>query len=172
MSFKSVLKLVDGLFKSKLRYGIQLLGKVRTSSEDLEGAGFKALQLVQNNLLRTLNGSKIKDMVSIMSMLSKFKLLSANQLNASVKLLEMWKALNMDDYPLVINRQELNREGVSTRADLTSRPIELGKTVLTQRSSVSDAIHIWNKSPTIVTDSLTIYQAKKEIRTFVKSLPI
>ena len=74
-----------GLFTSKLRYGVQLLGKVRTSNEDPECQIFKDIQLVQNNLLRTLNGSKIKDMVSIQQMLEKFNMLSANQLNASVK---------------------------------------------------------------------------------------
>ena len=52
MSFKSVLKLVDSLFTSKLPYGIQHLGKVLTSSEDPEGVDFKAIQLVQNNPLK------------------------------------------------------------------------------------------------------------------------
>ena len=65
------------------------------------GAEFKAIQLVQNNLLRTLNRSKIKDKVSVSSMLEKFNMQSINQLNASVKLLDMWKALNVDNYPLI-----------------------------------------------------------------------
>ena len=98
--------MVDGLFTSKLRYGLQLLGKVRLSIEDPETSEFKAIQIVQNNLLRLLNGTKIKDMVSISVMLKRFKMLSANQLNASMKLLEVWKAINLEDYPLLINRQE------------------------------------------------------------------
>ena len=60
-------------------------------------------------------------------MLEKFNMQSINQLNASVKLLEMWKALNVDNYPLSIKRQEINAEGVSTRADQAGRPIEIGK---------------------------------------------
>ena len=100
LAFKSVIKLVDGLFTSKLRYGLQLMGKVRTSNEDTVGAEFKDIQLVQNNLLRTLNGTKVKDKISIASMLDKFKMQSVNQTNASIKLLEVWKALNLDDYPL------------------------------------------------------------------------
>ena len=59
MAIKSIIKLVDGLFTSKLRYGIQLLGKVRMSVEDPVGADFKAIQMVQNKLLRTLNGTFI-----------------------------------------------------------------------------------------------------------------
>ncbi len=34
MSKKSVLKLVDGMFMSKIRYGLQLYGKVRLEDED------------------------------------------------------------------------------------------------------------------------------------------
>ena len=39
-----------------------------------------------------LNGTKIKDCISTESLLSKFGILSTNQLNAQVKLLETWKA--------------------------------------------------------------------------------
>ena len=54
--------------------------------------------MVQNNLLRLLNGAKIKDMVSIPVMLKRYNMLSANQLNASIKLLEVWKAINLKDF--------------------------------------------------------------------------
>ena len=102
LSTKSVLKLVDGLFTSKIRYGLQLLGKVRLKREDQESADFKAIQLVQNKLLRLVNGTTLKDRVSTASLLQKFNMLSVNQLNAQVKLLEIWKALNVKEYPLKI----------------------------------------------------------------------
>ena len=133
LAFKSIIKLVDGLFTSKLRYGIQLLGKARTSTEDTVAAEFRAIQLVQNNLLRTLNGTKLKDKVSISFMLEKFKMFSVNQLNAGIKLLELWKAINVDNYPLMLKQQENNTEGMSTRADTSRRPIEIGRTALTQK---------------------------------------
>ena len=129
-------------------------------------------QLIQNNLLRTLNGTKIKDRVSISYMLDKYKMLSVNQLNASVKLMMMWKALNKDNYPLTIKRQESNPNGMSTRSDSEGRPIEIGKTILVQKTSVSDAIHLWNSSPKNVTESGSIYRAKMEIKIFAKTLPI
>ena len=66
---KSILKLVDGLFMSKIRYGLQLYGKVRLTSEDAMRGDIQALQKVQNNLLRMLNGTQVKDGVSIESML-------------------------------------------------------------------------------------------------------
>ena len=163
---------MDGLFTSKLRYGIQLMGKVRMTGEDSEGAEFKAVQLVQNNLLRTLNGTKTKDQVSILSMLTKFKMQSVNQLNANVKLLEAWKALNIEDYPLSIKRQSNGTDGMATRADCIGRPIEIGKTNLVQKTFASDLIHIWNKAPNSIKESKTLYQAKRNIKLYVKSLPV
>jgi hypothetical protein len=50
LSKKSILKVVDGIFTSKLRYGLQLYGKVRSKESDPECADFKAIQVVQNNL--------------------------------------------------------------------------------------------------------------------------
>ena len=61
---------------------------------------------------------------------------------------------------------------MSTRADCVRRPIEIGKTALVQKTCVSDLIHIWNRAPKSVTDSKTLYQAKRVIKSFVTSLPI
>ena len=172
LSMRSVIKLVDGLFTSKVRYGLQLLGKVRTLKEDTESADFKAIQLVQNKLLRSLNGTKIKDRVSTASLLTKFGVLSVNQLNAQAKLLEMWKSLNVEDYPLKIKQQEKSETGVNTRASLRGRPMGIGKTNITKNTSISDMIRIWNLAPDKVTESKSIYQAKNQIKSYVKSLPI
>ena len=50
-----------------------------------------------------LNGSKIKDRVSTQSMLEKFGLLSVNRLAAKIKLVEIWKSLNREDYPICLD---------------------------------------------------------------------
>ena len=163
---------MDGIFTSKLRYGLQLCGKARTDNSDPECADFKAIQLVQNKLLRSLNGSKIKDMVSTSSLLLKFGMSSVNQLNAQVKLVEIWKALNVDDYPLKIERQSTQSNGVSTRADSRGKPIGIGKSLITQRSSVSDAIHLWNLAPESITTSNSLFHAKREIKKYARQLPI
>ena len=97
------------------------------------------------------------------SLLLKFGMLSVNQLNAQVKL---------DDYPLKIERQSTQSNGVSTRADSRGKPIGVGKSLLIQKSCISDAIHLWNMAPVSVTSSYSLYQAKKEIRKYVKQLPV
>ena len=172
LTMKSISKLVDGLFMSKIRYGLQLYGKVRIITEDAACGDLQAIQKVQNDLLRMLNGSKVKDRVTIESMLKKFKLDSVNQLNARIKLLEIWKAKNIKDYPLQISQQSTDKQCVITRADKKERPIEIGKCELTQRTCISDAIRIWNRAPSAVTSCKSEYQAKKQIKEFVKTLPI
>ena len=87
LSTRSITRVVDGLLTSKICYGLQLYGKVRTKKEDLKCADFKSIQILQNDLLRFLNGSKIKDKMSIKFLLNKFGALSVNQLGAQIKLL-------------------------------------------------------------------------------------
>ena len=148
----------------------QFVPEVRMKNEDPECGDFKAIQLVQNKLLRLLNGTTVKDRVSTASLLTKFGIMSVNQLNAKVKLLEIWKALNVEDYPLKIKKQSQSENRVTTRNSQNERPIEIGKSNVTQSTSTSDAIRIWNKAPDILKDSKTIYQAKNQIKSFVKNL--
>ena len=92
--------------------------------------------------------------------------------DSSLKRLEVWKAISMDDYPLNLKQQENNTEGMSTRADTSRRPIEIGRTALTQKTSVSASIYLWNWASKSIIESKTLHQAKKEIKVFAKSLPI
>ena len=142
------------------------------TAEDATRGDIQALQKAQNDLLRMLNGTSVKDGVSVESMLSKFKLDSVNQLNARVKLLEIWKARNIVGYPLQISQQSTYNQRMTTRADKKERPIEIGKSALTQRTCISDAIRLWNRAPESVTTSTSEYQAKARIKEFVKTLPI
>ena len=137
---------------------------MRIINEDPECAAFRAIQLVQNSLMRTLNGARITDRVSIQSLLTKFKMTSVNQLNAQVKLLEVWKALNFQDYPLKITLQTVPETGTTTRASLKGRPIEMGRTNLLKSMSTSDAIRIWNLAPASINESAALYQVKNAIK--------
>ena len=131
-----------------------------------------AIQLIKNKLLRSLNGTLLKDRVSTFSLLVKFGVLSVNQLNVQIKLLEIWKALNVEGYPLKIKQQTVQDVGATTRASRRGRPISVGKSKTVQKTSTSDAIRIWNLAPVTVTDSKTIYQVKSQIKTYVKTLPV
>ena len=102
--------MVDGIFISKVRFGVQLYGTVRTANTDTECQDLRAIQLVQNKLLRSLNNTKLSDRVSTAYLLEKFNMLSVNQINAQSKLLEVWKALNVPKYPLKSNSNQKTKK--------------------------------------------------------------
>ena len=172
LSTKSIIKMVDGIFTSKIRYGLQLLGRVRLNSSDPQCGDLREIQLIQNELLRCLNGTKIKDKISTASLLTKFNALSVNQMNAQIKLQQIWKAIHVDGYPLKIALQSVSGSGVSTRAAAKGRPVKIGNSNVTKSTSTSDAIRIWNKAPSTITEATTLFQAKNAIKAFVQSLPI
>ena len=164
--------MVDGLFVSKVRFGVQLYGNVRTEKTESECQDLRAIQLVQNKLLRSLNNTKLSDKVPTASLLEKFNILAVNQINAQAKLLEVWKALNVPKYPLKIKQQSENHEGALTRADTNKRPCDIGKSTITKKTCVSDAIRLWNLAPDSIKQSKTVYLAKKDFKKFVKNLPV
>ena len=143
---------------------LQLLGRVRLTNEDPECASLKSIQIIQNNLMRTLNRTKVKEKISIRSLLLKFNMLSVNQINASIKLLEIWKSLNEEQHPLKIIQQSKPMEGASTRASVRGRPVETGGSNRLHNIAISDAICIWNKAPALIQESVSQYQVKKAIQ--------
>ena len=119
-----------------------------------------------------LAGSKISDKVSIKSLLEKFNVVSINQLNAQIKLLEIWKSLNVEDYPLEIRQQETMENSTTTRAAARGKPCGIGRSNLMQSSCVSDAVKLWNMAPKEITECRSMYQAKNQIKKYIRTLPI
>ena len=58
---KNLLTVTDSIFISKIRYGIQLYGKIRWSENDELNGLLEEIQKVQNKLARWLNGVSLKD---------------------------------------------------------------------------------------------------------------
>ena len=76
------------------------------------------LQKSQNKLLRLLNNSRISDGISTASLLTKFNMLAVNQINAQMKLSEMWKAVNDVEHPFNLEKPEAGPNVRSTRSPL------------------------------------------------------
>ena len=63
-------------------------------------------QVIQNKVLRILTGSRVEDKVSINHLVERTNMLSLNQM----KIKEIWKALNVKDYPLVLEKHSLSED--------------------------------------------------------------
>ena len=98
-------------------------------------------------------------------------MLSVNQLNAQIKLVEIWKASNVENYPLKLNKKQVALENINTRACTQGKLIVPGTKPIMQRTCISDAMNIWNKYPISITSAPTLTTAKTEIKKFVKTLP-
>ena len=169
---KSLFKIVDGLFTSKINYGIQLYGKVRLSEEDPINNDIKAIQMVQNKMARLLNGKTLKDKIPTKTLLENVKLLSVNQINAKIKLQEIWKILNVKGYPIKIKLNNIQDNQVATRAMIKRTPMEQSNTNLLSKTCISDAIKIWNQAPMSIKTCSSLYSLKNSIKDYVKTLPI
>ena len=125
-------------------------------------------------MLRAINGTKISDKVSIKSMLDKFKLLSVNQLAAQIKLKEVWKSLNSENYPIRLDTyNEALANGPHSLRHQENRIFK--DNCRLQKSKMSfnlDAARLWNAAPQSIKNSRTSYEAKKHILSYVKSLPL
>ena len=135
----ALLKIVDGLFTSKIRYGLQLMGKVRRTEEDPKNAELMAIQKVQNKLLRLLTNTKISDRVSNAELLERVGMLSVNQINAQIKLGELWKATHYETYPTKFTRQNELQTYQSTRACAEGKLVEEGSKTASLKTFKGDA---------------------------------
>ena len=91
---------------------------------------------------------------------------------AQIKLTEVWKSLNLADYPI----QWMNRTEVMQKTGLKSsnKPdlITTGKTNLQDSTFINDAARIWNAAPAAIKSCETLFAVKKQIKIFVRTLPI
>ena len=172
LGLNSLKRIADSIYNSKLRYGIHLCGKVRTLDTDPSQTLFDPLQKAQNKLFRLLNESRVSDKINTKSIAVSLNMLSANQINAQVKLTEMWKAMHLPNYPIKLEKKDITSATNHTRSLTRGDLILQGKSEICKSSFTFDASKLWNKAPNNIKDCRTIHQAKKEIRKFVATLPL
>ena len=171
---EKVMTIVHSLWVSKLRYGLQLCTRVRQSEQDVTPASLKSLQLTQNRMLRAINNTRVKDKISVKSMLEKFDLLSVNQLAAQIKLQEVWKSINVEGYALTLDpyNSHLPSSGHELRQKNNRIFNDTARLQIAEFSFNIDAAKLWNSAPIEITQIKSLSVAKKAIRAYAKSLPV
>ena len=125
---KEMLKVIQSLWMSKLRYGLQLCNQVRVKSDDPENQNMKATQVAQNKMLRTLDGVSLKEHMTSSFLLLKYNLPSVNLLAGEIKLMEAWKATHVPSYPFQMLDNNPNRTVIDREVRATT--IKNGKIML------------------------------------------
>ena len=88
-------------------------------------------------------------------------------MSCEVRLIEVWKSLNLENYCL----KDLF-ERVNSRNNERIRLKSAFKSRLRENSFHYPSVRIWNAAPSTVTHAKTEAQARKAIRNFVQTLPI
>ena len=84
----------------------------------------------------------------------------------------IWKASNVTNYPYKPNHISRTDDVVVTRAAVSGHFEEKRQTNGSQLTCRNDALHIWNKMPSFLKESNSLYMAKNAIKTFVKKIPL
>ena len=100
-------------------------------------------------------------------------LLSVNQLAASIKLSEVWKSINLVNYPIqlepnVVGKPDTDRTLRTSSCRLWNQD---AKTRAERESFSRNAAKIWNNAPLAIKNATTLTAAKKEIKRHCLTLP-
>ena len=169
-----LLQLAHALWMSKLRYGLQLCKNVRNLESEQKNTNMKSLQIAQNKLMRLLVKAPFLDRTTTSVQLNKTGLLSVNQTAACIKLTEVWKRINVQNYPIKL---EPNKKSECT-SERVLRPKSCREWNQDARTNAEkecfsrNAAKLWNKAPWDVVNAKTLATAKAAIKSYCKTLPI
>ena len=123
-------------------------------------------------MVRILNGKRLLDKITTKTLLENVNMLSVNQMNDQIKITEVWKACQEQNHPLKIVKVKQGEASCLTRSVANGDLKEFGKTDIVQSTYLSDACKVWNNCPKSIKECVSIWSAKKAIKTFVSTLPI
>ena len=171
---KNTMRVVQSIWMSKLRYGLQLCNKVRTTSTDPINNNMHSAQVAQNKMLRMLNGSSKTDHVSTKHLLEKFNLPSVNQLAAEIKIIEAWKIMNVQGYPITLdlNNPSRNTGDRMVRETTTRHWKDYAKLKNSRESFNIDTAKLWNQVNSDIKSAENINIAKSKIKKYCRTLEI
>ena len=101
-------------------------------------------------------------------MLETNEMLSVNQTHAQIKLVEMWKSRNIENYPIKPSITTPTESGISTRG-ATSEQFRLNDT---PQTFIGDATRLWNQSSMELKQAKTLSAAKMIAKKIAKDFPI
>ena len=164
--------MADGIFCSVLRYELAIFCPIRILDKDPNSTSIEGIKVIHHDVLRLLCNSKRSSHRSIESMLEQLGWLSITQLSAEIRLVEVWKGLNKENYCLseLFEKAESNN-GITRSAGLNKLKTVF-KSKIRENSFAFPSVQLWNSSPADITTETRESRVRKAIRNYVKTLPI
>ena len=128
------------------------------------------LQVAQNRMLRLIHGSTLKDRISTAELLKSVNVLSVNQLALEIKLTECWKSININNYPVEMDKGHVEQaeEGRQLRTSSLRQFKDHSKTKIGEESFHISTGTAWNNALQDIKDAKSIFTAKKLIKNIAK----
>ena len=144
---------------------------IRIKPNDPNHTSINGIEVIYNDLLRLLCSSKRGNRKPRQELLAQVGWLSINQMSCEIRLIEVWKSLNLDNYCLKEMFEKIN-SSQTTRLVNKIRLKANFKTRLRESSFHYPSVQVWNSAPLSVTKATSESQARNAIREYVKTLPI
>ena len=103
-------------------------------------------------MMRTLLNKKYNDQTSSSLLLSESGFLSINQIMAQIKLTEIWKAFNNENYPIKVTKMKdvLPERYLRSKVESEKILLEVGVTEISKKTFTNDGIKLWNRCPSVI----------------------
>jgi len=97
---RTALKIVaDGLVTSHIQYGLPLFCRIRLSDLDPKHSEQEKIQVIHNQMIRTLHSLNIKDKINMRSIRSSYNIQSINQMACKSTIMELRKSMFQNTLP-------------------------------------------------------------------------
>ena len=94
-------------------------------------------------------------------------------LNAQIKLTETWKAFQgKTPNPTQSLKSTQLADARASRSATNGNLKELETSILAKITFMNDSAPLWNRAPNSIKNSTSLYSAEKEIKKFVRTLPV
>ena len=166
--------IVDGLILSKVRYGLDVFGRVRLAETDAVSREEHMVQVALNDVMRLMCGVKMTDKVSIEKLMERSGIPSLNQMSAQSTLLTAWKIMNGHSPSLTSLVQEVSPKGSGrvTKSQVRRDLLYPRGNAIVRDSFRFRAARIWNSAPMELKNAESVTSAKRLIKNFTKNLPV
>ena len=91
---KQLETIAQGLIVSKLRYGLSVYSSLRFTESDGSSKESQKIQVLLNDVMRTLKGAKRKDKLHIEDLIREFPWGSYNRMALKTQICDIWKFIN------------------------------------------------------------------------------
>ena len=169
---KSKLSVIaEAIFTSKIRYGLAVYSNPRTCEEETEDSELRRLQVLQNDMLRLINGHTRAEHINMKELRARTKSMSVNQLSVYHIVMEMYNVIWRNSSTQLKRKMQKIEDPNETkqlrpRLKIPLRPSSrcCGFSFIGQK--------IWNQTPIQIREETDPSIFKKELKEWVlKEIP-